>query len=261
MTVLRTIIPLLLFAGLAYYVWRRLVRAPGLRGKARIAATIAIAACIAPLVLVSIASAGKPPTVRGALAWPVYVGWALFALTFMWVLIVDVGRLLVWLGRKAARRPAPVDPARRELLARITGGAIATAAVGQVAIGLRGGLRAPDVVDVPMPLVRLPAAFDGFAIVQLTDLHIGGTIGREFIADLVARANAAGGDAIVLTGDQVTGFVDGWHLVWDRTADTLQLFSLERDPLDQAPIEHGPVFDDLRARLFAEIDRSYAAIP
>jgi len=202
------VIPLLLFAGLSYYVWRRLVRDPGLRGAARIAATVAIAACIAPLVLVSIASAGKPPTIRGALAWPVYLGWALFALTFMWVLIADVGRLLAWLGRKAARRPAPVDPGRRELLARFTGGAVATAAIGHVALGVRGGLRAPEVVEVPMQLARLPAAFDGFAIVQLTDVHIGGTIGREFIADMVARANAAGGDAIVLTGDLVDGSVD-----------------------------------------------------
>jgi predicted MPP superfamily phosphohydrolase len=45
----------------------------------------------------------------------------------------------------------------------------------------------------------------GFKIVQLTDVHIGTLIGREFAETLVRRVNAEKPDAIVITGDLVDG--------------------------------------------------------
>ena len=108
-----------------------------------------------------------------------------------------------------------------------------------------------QVVTTPVSVVDIAPTVLGLAGLPAP----AGMNGRSLAATVVSGAPAPT-DRVVLgellpdyriTGDQVTGFVDGWHLVWDRTADTLQLFSLERDPLDQAPIEHGPVFDDLRA--------------
>jgi len=122
-----------------------------------------------------------------------------------------------------------------------------------------------QVVTTPVSLVDIAPTVLGLAGLPAP----AGMNGRS-LAPTVLTGAPAPTDRVVLgellpdyriTGDLVTGFVDGWHLIWDRTADTLQLFSLEHDPLDQAPIEHGPVFDDLRARLFAEIDRSYGLLP
>jgi predicted MPP superfamily phosphohydrolase len=208
LVVLRIALSLVLFSGLSYYVWRRLVHRTGLRGAAKIAATSALVLCVAPLILVSIASAGKPPTVAGALAYPVYIGWALFALTFAGVLVSDIVRLFAWALRKSARRERPVDPARRQALARLTGGLVVAAAAGEVAVGLKNAAAGPALTRVPIDLPRLPPAFDGFSIVQLTDVHIGGTIDRAFIERLVAQANAAAPDLIVLTGDLVDGSVE-----------------------------------------------------
>ncbi|HEY0250280.1 MAG TPA: metallophosphoesterase, partial [Kofleriaceae bacterium] len=46
---------------------------------------------------------------------------------------------------------------------------------------------------------------DGFTIVQLTDLHVGMTIDREFVQRVVDRANAQAPDLIALTGDLIDG--------------------------------------------------------
>ena len=208
MAVLRPLIMLAITGLLVLFVWWRLVRRTELAGRARLAATAAILATVLPLTWVSLTGGGGPPTVRGGFAWIVYLGWALFALTFGALLVVELGRLVVWLGRKVARRPAPVDPARRQALARITGGLVSTAVVGHVGYGVGRALGEPDIVDVPVTLPRLPRALDGFTIVQLTDLHVGGTIGRAFIEELVARTNTLGGDLIALTGDFVDGSVD-----------------------------------------------------
>jgi predicted MPP superfamily phosphohydrolase len=196
-----------LMAGLAYYVWRRLVRDTGLRGAPRIAASVAIAASVTPMVVGGIVRGGGVPRLNGPIAWPGFLGWAGFALVFAGLLAVDAGRLVVWLARRAARA-APMDPSRRQALARITGGAVSALAIAEVGIGVASARRPPPVVDVPIRLARLPGAFDGFTIVQLTDLHVGATIDRDWVAGLVARSNALAPDLIALTGDLVDGSVD-----------------------------------------------------
>jgi hypothetical protein len=55
---------------------------------------------------------------------------------------------------------------------------------------------------------RLAATASGTRIVQLTDVHVGPTIGKGFIEDVVKRANALEPDVIVITGDLVDGSVE-----------------------------------------------------
>jgi predicted MPP superfamily phosphohydrolase len=71
----------------------------------------------------------------------------------------------------------------------------------QVALG-------PRVYTVQIPLAELPAALDGFSIVQVTDLHLGPTVGRRFMERCVAMANALDADVVALTGDFVDGTVE-----------------------------------------------------
>lgn len=54
----------------------------------------------------------------------------------------------------------------------------------------------------------LPAALDGYTVVQLSDLHAGPFLGPGDLAHAVARANAGSPDLIALTGDYGTDHVD-----------------------------------------------------
>ncbi len=63
----------------------------------------------------------------------------------------------------------------------------------------------PRVVDVAIELTRLPAALSGLTIAQITDVHIGPTVGADFVRDVVAQVNGIGADVIVITGDLVDG--------------------------------------------------------
>ena len=65
-----------------------------------------------------------------------------------------------------------------------------------------------EIVDVEVKLARLPKALDGFSIVQLSDLHVGMTIDREFVQRVVDQTNALSPDLVVLTGDLVDGRVE-----------------------------------------------------
>src|SRR6185437_2408032 len=53
-----------------------------------------------------------------------------------------------------------------------------------------------------------PEAMAGFRIVQLSDLHIGPTLGGAWLTEIVAHVNAAEPDVVVITGDLVDGPLD-----------------------------------------------------
>jgi predicted MPP superfamily phosphohydrolase len=102
-------------------------------------------------------------------------------------------------------RVVKTDPERRAFLARITGGTAAMVAGAGVVGGVASARGEHDIVDVEVKLPKLPKHLDGFSIVQLSDLHTGLTIDREFVQRVVDRANALSPDLIALTGDLVDG--------------------------------------------------------
>ena len=71
-----------------------------------------------------------------------------------------------------------------------------------VIAGLLNVARGPTVKRVRIPLERLAKPY---TIVQLTDVHIGSLIGKDFAEQLVQRVNALRADVIVITGDLVDG--------------------------------------------------------
>lgn len=197
---------LAIYLGFAYYGWRRLVRDTGVRAPWRRRAAIAIVGMqlLVPLTM-TLGRLGADP-VADVLAWPAFLWMAFFSLVVVGLAIVDVVRLVVRAGHWAVRHPPAVpDPARREVLARLTGGAVVTVVAGNLALGVRDALGEHAVVDVPVRLPRLPRALDGFTIVQITDVHVGLTVGRGFVAGVVERVNALAPDLVAITGDLVDG--------------------------------------------------------
>nr|HEX4313173.1 metallophosphoesterase [Kofleriaceae bacterium] len=84
------------------------------------------------------------------------------------------------------------------------GFAATVAVVGYGFIHVRLG---PVVRRVRVPLAQLPASADGYTIVQLTDVHVGWTIGRAYLERVVAAVEALHPDLIVITGDLIDGSV------------------------------------------------------
>lgn len=87
-------------------------------------------------------------------------------------------------------------------------------------VGLVNARRIAGVVHVDVPIAGLPAALDGYAIVQISDIHIGPTIKRDYLTAIVAKVNALKPDAIAITGDLVDGSV---QRLAEHTAPLAQL--------------------------------------
>lgn len=74
-------------------------------------------------------------------------------------------------------------------------------------LGVREGIKVPDVHEMILPIKDCPKAFEGFRIVQLSDLHASALLCEPHMAALVEKVNALHPDLIVITGDIVDGEV------------------------------------------------------
>lgn len=62
-----------------------------------------------------------------------------------------------------------------------------------------------EVAPVEVYIKGLPASFDGFKIAQITDVHVGPHLRKEFVQQLVDQITPQEPDLIVLTGDLADG--------------------------------------------------------
>lgn len=77
--------------------------------------------------------------------------------------------------------------------------------------GVARARQVPAVVTVDVPINNLAPRFNGFKILQITDLHISMTIRADYVRGVVDTANAQDADIIVFTGDLADGHVNDLH--------------------------------------------------
>jgi predicted MPP superfamily phosphohydrolase len=202
-----------IIASIHYYLWARLVRDTHLPSPWAGIATIALVvlALSMPLAMVL----GRSHRELGSLvAWPAFGWMGLMFLLLVSLAGVDAVRGVAWLIRRSAGSPA-VDEARRIWLARLSGGAVAAFSGGLAAVAIRSATGPVAVHEVPVALANWPQSLDGLRLVQLTDIHVGTTIGRGFIEDMVRRTNELEPDLVAITGDLVDGSVAE---LWDAVS-------------------------------------------
>jgi predicted MPP superfamily phosphohydrolase len=190
-----------LAALLHYTVWARLLRDTRLPSPWSSIASWTMVFLAATIPVGIVVQGSLPRWFTTPWMWVAYT-WLGF-LFFLFVLLVpaEVVRAAYLIARR------PVDQDRRRFLARSIGGVVGASALGLGGGGLFFALRELVVKRVTVPLAKLPASMDGFTIVQLTDIHVGPTIGKSFVDDMVAKTNALKPDVIAITGDLVDGSV------------------------------------------------------
>ncbi|MFV0284617.1 MAG: metallophosphoesterase [Castellaniella sp.] len=169
----------------------------------------------------TLASPELPQGVLIALAW----AFGAFLLLALLLLLRDVAGGLTFLLSRGAGRA-------------ILGGqglhlSLGVLALVLAAVGTWQAVRVPDVKDVTVPIPGLPQEFDGYRVVQLTDLHASRLLTGAWIAAVVAKTNALDADLVVITGDLADGSPEA------RAADVRPLRDLRaRDGVLAVPGNH-----------------------
>lgn len=155
--------------------------------------------------------------------------WAFGAIVLLAILqiLLDLGALALALARlRGAGMPDVVRYAAGGLAALLS------------AVGVAQAMRVPPVKDVEVAVSGLPPQFDGYRLLQLTDIHISRLFPASWAREMVRRANAADVDLIVVTGDVIDGSLAM------RRADVAPLAQLRaRDGVYAIPGNHEYFFD------------------
>nr|HNI26631.1 metallophosphoesterase [Leptospiraceae bacterium] len=74
--------------------------------------------------------------------------------------------------------------------------------------GLKKLSDGPKIYNVKIPIADLPDSLKGFRIVQISDVHIGPTLKKDFAKEITEKVNSLSPDMIAITGDLVDGSVE-----------------------------------------------------
>ena len=136
------------------------------------------------------------------LTWGGYLAMGLFSSLFVLSVLRDMAlglaALAAWGWPEALDLPAIV---------RISGRAVPLVAVAVTAWGFWNARRTAGVVSVDVPIAGLPPALQGFTIAQISDVHVGPTIKRNYVEAIVQAVNRLQPDMVAVTGDLVDGRV------------------------------------------------------
>ncbi len=117
---------------------------------------------------------------------------------------MDIVRLAAW-GARRVGNSARVDPTRRSFLSRWIPAGVVYSSAGIAGLGFAEVVHGPQVKEHPVFIPDLPKALQGFAIAQISDLHVGPTIRRGYVDEVVRQTYALNPDLIVVTGDIADG--------------------------------------------------------
>jgi len=133
--------------------------------------------------------------------WIGYATLALFSTLLALVFVGDVVRFAYHIARwvVSAQTWPMLDPRAMSITILAASAVLSLIGFAQA--------RHPRTRHVTVPIENLPAALDGYRIVQWSDVHVSPTIQRCFVQKLVDRTNALDADAIAITGDFADGHV------------------------------------------------------
>ena len=116
--------------------------------------------------------------------------------TFMLFVVAIIYDLTLTVSKRV-----PVDHSRRRTLKLIFDVTMLVAAFAYLFRGFSQGVQFPEINRIKVKVKDFP--LDKFNLVQLTDVHVGRTIKRDFIEELVKSTNALKPDMVVITGDLI----------------------------------------------------------
>jgi len=182
-----------------YLVWR-LIWPLRLPRPVRIAlGLLVVALALHHRIVAQFAGTMASPEIPKAMIAVLATGFTTLLLSAVFVLLLDALLLIAWLVR--ARR---VLPTLRATWLRPAAGALALLLS---AYGIWQGMAVPKPRQIEVAIDGLPAAFDGYRVLQLTDIHASRLLTGAWVEKVVAESNALHPDLVVITGDLIDGSV------------------------------------------------------
>lgn len=195
-------VPVLLFIANAYVLTRLLSGAP--TSSARLALIVGVTSMYLILIAGFMFRHDVTTRLTDKISWVSFIFLGFFSWLFVLTFLRDVVLILAFITRQIFdfNHLAWYSDLNQISMYVVVGGSLLA-----TLFGLFNARRLPAVVEVDVIIPHLPSSLEGFTIAQITDLHVGPTIKKDFVKKVVEATNQINADVIVLTGDLIDGDV------------------------------------------------------
>jgi uncharacterized protein len=240
------IVALSLVAGMHYYIWLRLVRDPHLPQTWGRVLTIAIVVLGLAMPATLFAARRMPIAAVRPAIWVAFIWMGIGFLLVAFLGIADLGRLTAFLYARL-HGPSDPNPERRVFLARTLAAGVGGVVAGLSALGIRSALAGVQIKELEVKLRGLPRELAGFRLVQISDVHVGALLRKDWVAHIVEQIRGLSPDLVAITGDLVDGRV---HELRDHVA-----------PLARIDARRGVYFVTGNHEYYSGVEEWYAHLP
>ncbi|MCS5645914.1 MAG: metallophosphoesterase [Candidatus Marinimicrobia bacterium] len=136
-----------------------------------------------------------------------YTSLGFFTLSFFIFVAKDLVLQLIALLGHIINEDNPFDNSKRDFIKRSINISMITLAGSATVYGFYSARKGPFIIKHDIYIKKLPDAFENFSIVQISDLHVGPTIKRPYVEDVLEKISRLNPDLIAVTGDLVDGSV------------------------------------------------------
>jgi len=165
-----------------------------------------------PLIPVLLRYKGIESSLIDKFSWAGYFSLGFFVLSFfillsfdiLWGVWLGVSRLITLMANSGYTEGVQSDTRRLFISETARLGLLAVSG-GLSLWGMYQARKKATIFHISIPIEDLPPDLEGFRIVQLSDIHVGPTIKRDYLQRIVDQTSEIKADMIVLTGDLVDG--------------------------------------------------------
>ena len=136
-----------------------------------------------------------------------YTSLGFFTLSFFIFVAKDLVFQLIALLGHIINEDNPFDNSKRDFIKKSINLGIIGISGTATGLGFYNSRKGPSVIKHDIFLESLPESFNNFTIAQISDLHIGPTIKRPYVENVLDKISILNPDLIAVTGDLVDGSV------------------------------------------------------
>jgi len=136
-----------------------------------------------------------------------YTSLGFFVLSFLILLLKDLCMQILGIFEHLFKSDYIADNSKREFLKKsLSISVIGVSGVASI-YGFHSSRKGPTIIEQNIFLENLPIEYEDFSIAQISDLHVGPTIKKNYVENVQKKIDHINPDLIAVTGDLVDGSV------------------------------------------------------
>ncbi len=190
-----------------YVAWRIIPTLGFSSSQTILAYTAVFILSLLPILPIVLRMSGNESKLIDKFSFLGYTSLGFFTLSFIFLFTKDFIIQFISIFSNLVDTEQPIDNSKRDFIKKSISISMITLAGSATVYGFYSARKGPFIIKHDIYLKNLPDAFESFSIAQISDLHVGPTIKRPYVEDVLEKISHLNPDLIAVTGDLVDGSV------------------------------------------------------